>query len=305
MRDDIITDLAYETLSYAPTELKGVKSRTENMEHGVKIHTVEILDQQGEKEIGKPRGLYVTVEAKSLVDREPDVEKYVALVLSGRLKNMTERLVKFDKSRPTLVVGIGNPTMTADALGSRTCEGMIVTRHVYETAAIELDSRLASVCAISPNVLGVTGIETFDIVSGLVEKIKPQLVMIVDSLASQKTERISTTFQLTDTGIVPGGGIGNARRELSEKTLGVPVIAVGVPLVVYAKTIVGDVLEQLDMEGKRPLANLVMTDILGDLVVTPKDIDKLVEDSSFIVSTALNLSLHRDLTVDDVMDYVH
>lgn len=302
---DIRTDLAYEAFSYARTELSGVKSRTQNFDNGVKVHTVEILNEQGEKELGKPVGNYITVESKT--QRDLDLQKYTAGIIADELKKLIDDNVKFQKDRPTLVIGIGNRGMTADALGSKTCDGIIVTRHVYDSLKGELDERLASVCAIAPNVLGVTGIETFDVVSGIVEKVRPALVIVVDSLASQKTERIASTFQLTDTGIVPGGGIANARKELSKKTLSVPVIAIGVPLVVYAKTIVSDVLDELNMNArdKQPLINMVVTDVLGDLVVTPKDIDEIVDDSSFMVSTALNLAIHRELPVEDVMSYVH
>lgn len=303
---DIRTDLAIETIANIPTELLGVKSRMEEVD-GISVHRVEVLNEAGEREIGKPIGNYVTIEARALAGREIDDQINTAKVLSKELIAMIDSALGFDKTKLTLVIGIGNRGMTADALGSKTCDKMIVTRHAYEVIAREIDARLSLVSSFAPGVLGVTGIETFEIVSSLVEKLQPQLLVVVDSLASQKTERIATSFQLTDSGIVPGGGIGNARRELSKKTLGVPVIAVGVPLVVYARTIAHDVLSELKMDtmDKRKLIDMVISDVLGDLVVTPKDIDQIVNDTGFVVSTALNLALHRSLSASDVISYVH
>lgn len=214
----------------------------------------------------------------------------------------------------TLIIGLGNKNMTADALGNKVCDKLIVTRHIYDMIKNEFNHSLNNLSAIAPQVLGVTGIETFDVLEGIVNKTKPDLVIIVDSLASQKTGRIATTFQLSDSGIIPGSGLNNPRMEISQKTLGVPVISIGVPLVVYARTISFDVMQSLfNKAGQGVLSedrvseilNECVKDTVGDLVVTPKDIDVIVNDCAYILAVGINLAIHNKLDIDEVISYIH
>lgn len=198
-----------------------------------------------------------------------------------------------------LVVGLGNRGVTPDSLGPRVAERVFVTRHIKEHMPEAFDFDIPSVCAIAPGVLGVTGVETMDIVFGVANKVKPDLIIAVDALASRRAARISTTIQLSDSGISPGSGVGNTRADLNRANLGVPVIAVGVPLVVYASTISQDTISLIadetglhgDEERLRELAEQVIAKHMGDFIVTPKDIDVIVEDMAGIIANAINSAL--------------
>ena len=198
-----------------------------------------------------------------------------------------------------LVVGLGNRSITSDSLGPRVAERIYVTRHVTEYMPDALPGTVRSVCSVAPGVLGVTGIETMEIVRGVKEYAKPDMIIAIDALASRRAARINTTIQLTDTGISPGSGIGNNRKGLNSEAFGVPVIAIGVPLVVHAATITQEVISLIadktglhgDEEKLKRLAEQVISENLGQMVVTPKDIDSIVEDMSGIIATGINMAL--------------
>jgi len=203
---------------------------------------------------------------------------------------------------------------------------ILVTRHIFEYVPDQVDERMRRICAVAPGVLGITGIETGEIVQGIVEKVKPNLVIAIDALASRKTERIGSTIQIADTGINPGSGIGNKRMGLTEQSLGVPTLAIGVPTVVYAHTIGRDALEMLikefskqtneqsefyrilqsmDEQHLNSLVGEVLTEGLGDLVVTPKEIDMLIDDTAGIIADGINLAINKGLSLEDVNRYLH
>ena len=223
-----------------------------------------------------------------------------------------------------MVIGLGNRNITADALGPLTVGSVLVTRHLLEYMPEEIDSRLRSVCAISPGVLGITGIETVEIVRGLAEHIHPSLIIAVDALCSRRMERINTTIQLTDTGIIPGAGIGNRRMSINRDSLGIPVIAIGVPTVVDAATIVSDtidmiienlkenagesrpiykMLEVIAAEDKFGLIKQVLTPHFGDFIVSPKEVDTAVSSISDIIANGINIALHKGIGLEDIDRY--
>ncbi|MEG1441178.1 MAG: GPR endopeptidase, partial [Oscillospiraceae bacterium] len=224
-----------------------------------------------------------------------------------------------------LVVGLGNWNITADALGPKVIESLMITRHLKEYVPEEIDEGVRPVCAITPGVLGITGIETGEIVRGLTEKVKPTLVIAIDALCSRKMERINTTIQIADTGITPGEGVGNKRKALNFETLGVPVIAIGVPTVVDAATIATDtinlivenlrsdnkdneplcrMLSAIDDQDKYGLIKQTISPHFGNFIVAPKDVDTIIDDISSIIANGINISIHDGITLEDVDKYV-
>lgn len=199
-----------------------------------------------------------------------------------------------------MVIGLGNRFVTPDALGPETADRIYVTRHIRTNAPELAPQGMRAVSAMAPGVLGTTGMETVEVVKGLVEHAKPAAVICVDALAARSTDRIHRTVQLSDTGISPGSGIGNMRDTLNRETLGVPVIAIGIPMVVYAATIAADTIGMVaqrtglpDNEALRALVDEVVREHFGPMIVTPKDIDLLTEDAAEILSNGINRMLHR------------
>jgi spore protease len=235
-----------------------------------------------------------------------DVFARAADELAAAIRSMLEKK-RVAPGDPVMVVGLGNRAVTPDSLGPKVVEKTLVTRHLHEYLPEQVDERMRPVCAFAPGVLGITGMETGEMVRGVLEKIKPRLVVAIDALASRSTGRISTTFQLADTGIHPGSGIGNRRMRLDEETLGVPVVALGVPLVVHASTLSRDAVSLLlshtraaesdeDSEEEDRLLSLMdelVSEKIGPLIVTPKEIDAIVSDCSSLVARAVNLALHE------------
>lgn len=196
----------------------------------IKITEVKITNENGEKAIGKPIGNYITIDINKLkIATDEEIEKY-GNVLSEELKKLVDKHVS--KEDEILIVGLGNIYVTPDSLGPKVINEIDVTRHILKYMPEVLDKGTRSVSAVSPGVLGTTGIETLEIITGIVQNIHPKLIIVIDALASRSMDRISSSVQLADTGIVPGAGVGNTRKELSEKTLNIPVIALGIPTVV-------------------------------------------------------------------------
>ena len=231
----IYTDLAMEARELHP-ELHGVSE--ENAEKsGISISRIEIQTDEAAQMLSKERGSYITIDAPDLVSRPLDLFERVSQTLCEELAQLVTGL---PETATVLVVGLGNRSVTPDSLGPRVVEQVYVTRHVNQYLPEVLSSPVRSVCAVSPGVLGITGIETQEIVRGIVQHVKPDLIVMIDALASRRAARISTTVQLSSAGISPGSGVGNTRAGMNQTTLGVPVIAIGVPLVVYASTISQD-----------------------------------------------------------------
>lgn len=242
------TDLAVEARDmYVEREeeakrLRGVKE-TYREEDGIKITSIEI-DADGERTLNKKRGSYVTIFSNAVVREDTTSQQKTATVLAKEIKQLLTKHKVTDDAKG-LVVGLGNWNVTPDALGPMTVGNILVTNHLFELKYETVASGYRPVSAISPGVMGVTGMETSDIVKSIIKQFQPQFLIVVDALASRSIERINTTIQITDTGIHPGSGVGNQRKELSKDILGIPVIAIGVPTVVDAVTIVSDTLHHL------------------------------------------------------------
>lgn len=298
----VYTDLALEARELHP-ELAGVTE--ENAERaGIAISRIKVETDEAAEKIGKEKGTYVTLDAPDLISRPLELFEELSKALSDELKTLLKDL---KKNATVLVVGLGNRAITPDSLGPAVAELVYVTRHIAEFLPDALPGPVRSVCAAAPGVLGVTGIETMEVVRGMTEHVKPDLIIAVDSLASRRAARISTTLQLTDAGISPGSGVGNARAGLTKDTFGVPVIAIGVPLVVYASTISQDTISLIaeetgmhkDEERLKALAEKVINEKIGTLIVTPKDIDTIVKDMARILADGINLALF-DASYDEI-----
>lgn len=242
---NIRTDLALEAHQLVVGEqteseakqLKGVTVEEENDE-GIKVTTVTITSE-GEAAIGKKAGRYLTLEMQGIREKDSELQEVVQAVFARRFALFLEEL-HLPADASCLIVGLGNWNVTPDALGPFVVEHVLVTKHLFQLSPQSVKQGFREVSAISPGVMGITGVETSDIIAGVVHKVEPDFVIAIDALASRSIERINTTIQVSDTGIHPGSGVGNKRKELSEATLGVPVIAIGVPTVIEAVTIVSD-----------------------------------------------------------------
>ena len=291
------TDLAVEARDLwresaeKQTELKGVRSQ-DSEDNGYKITTVEILDNEGAQALNKPVGKYVTMEIDKLVNREDNAFTQGAQTLGKLISDML-KLVNTDA---ILVVGLGNEAITPDAIGPKTAKHTMVTRHLVEQMPNEFGS-VRRVSVLISGVLGTTGIESADFIKAVVQKLKPDGVIVVDALASRKMSRICRTVQLADTGIVPGSGVGNSRAAINKETLGVPVTAIGVPTVVDAATLAADLAEQA---GAKDLSVDELSKYGGGMIVTPREIDANVGDISKLVGYGINMALHKSLSVDDI-----
>ncbi|MGL5513580.1 MAG: GPR endopeptidase, partial [Sporomusa sp.] len=287
------TDLALEAREMLTKRVKedipGVLIETGEDEDAV-ITRVHISTPEAERVMGKAQGRYITIEAPGMRYKNTPLQQKIMNFLATELA----ALVDLPRNATVLIVGLGNWNVTPDALGPRATQKIVVTRHLQDMLSPELKGGVRSVCAISPGVLGITGMETAEIISGIVSRIKPNLVIAIDALAAASSHRVITTIQLANTGIHPGSGVGNKRFGLTQSSLGVPVIAIGVPTVVHASTIAMDTIDTLQEHAAfgryfKSMANLseqdrhtivrqVLPDMLGDLMVTPKEVDRLIED---------------------------
>ena len=205
-------------------EIDGIQTEEKEIDENLKVEKVKIVNENGEKAIGKPIGTYVTIDIKNLrLAEEAEIQKS-AETLSTELKEIINKHINFKDD--ILVVGLGNIYVTPDSLGPKVIKTIDITRHIIKYLPQYIDENSRPVSAISPGVLGTTGIETLEILEGIVNEIKPKMLIVIDALASRSIERISSTIQISDTGIVPGAGVGNKRKEISENTLGIPVIAI-------------------------------------------------------------------------------
>lgn len=300
----IRTDLAMESFQSSGGErLPGVRvNRWDAM--GVDVTEVQVLDGQAARELGKPQGTYLTLECTAL--RRRDVE--ARLAMANLLGEELGRLLPPDGIAPVLVVGLGNRGITPDSLGPQAVDRVLVTRHMFRELPEYADRRLRSVCAIAPGVLGVTGIETLEMAESLVRTIHPRAVVCIDSLAARASGRICATVQLTDTGIQPGSGVGNHRRALTRETLGVDVFSLGVPTVIYASTLARDAMELLAPEGQREneaafnsLERELTETELGEMIVTPREIDALIADAAEVIAAGVNKALQPELSDEEIL----
>ena len=290
----------------------------ETVEDGEIITTaVSITTPEAQSIMGKGQGKYITIEAQGLRYKNTPLQEQVMKVLAKELAG----LVELSKNAIILVIGLGNRNITPDALGPRTVEKIVVTRHLQDMLSPELKGGVRSVCAIAPGVLGITGMETVEIVQGIVSKIKPDLVIAIDALAAASSHRVLTTVQLSNTGISPGSGVGNKRFGLTNESLGVPVLAIGVPTVVHASTIAMDTIntlqehasfaryfksmENLSDTDRKTIVNQVLPEALGDLMVTPKEVDRFIEDIGVVVAGGINQAMHPHIDYENIYKYLH
>ena len=284
----IRTDLALEKRELAG-DCEGVQSEEETFGEA-KVTRIKITNEAGEKAVGKPVGNYITIEMRPF-SNESSVEDSRREAVSKEL----ERLLP--KEGTMLVAGLGNCDITPDALGPKTGGKIFTTRHISDEHAGSVGlGKLRAVCALAPGVLGKTGIELAEILLGVVRKIQPAAVVVVDALASRNLSRLGSTVQLSDTGICPGSGVGNSRSEISEKTLGIPVVSVGVPTVVDAATLAEELLGSGDLGDQKDKA--------GQMMVTPREIDAVIDHAAGLLSLSINCALHPHLAAEDLMALV-
>ena len=296
----IRTDLAMEAIgpdgARGKARYPGVKVAVWE-ESGIQITEVVIDEEAGSRMMGKPLGRYITLECGEVRTGNPETRRAVSSLLAEELTRMLP-----SGDQPVMVVGLGNRQVTPDALGPMTIDRTLVTRHIFQELPDSVDDRMQPVCAIAPGVLGVTGIETLEMVSALAERVKPRAIIAIDSLAAREVARVGTAIQLTDTGIQPGSGVGNHRRALNRDAVGVPVIALGVPTVIYASTIVRDALGKLggEQDDLDKLTEDMLRNATGDMIVTPREVDDLVEDVAGIVALGINQALHPGLSESEI-----
>lgn len=289
------TDLALERHELLGNEVPpGVKSRVYN-EQNARITAIEVTNEAGVEAIGKPVGNYITVEVPPF---SQDAE-----ILDGRLTAITEELRRLlPKSGTVLVAGLGNDNITPDALGPFTADRIFATRHITKELARSIGFKnLRPTAAVAPGVLGQTGIETGEIIAGIVKTLRPCAVITVDALASRRLSRLGCTVQMADTGITPGSGVGNARSAINKENLGVPVIALGVPTVVDAATLALDLTEGMaDSPDENELRRFVEPRG-ASMMVTPREIDLLVERAANLLSLSINCALQPEIEPEDML----
>ena len=287
------TDLAVEAKELwqqsasEQTRLEGVQARSGSRE-GFEVDTVQVLDERGEQALDKPVGTYITITLDGLKQREEDAFGRAARAIAQELKGLLGGL---PADAPVLVAGLGNRAITPDAIGPLVHEYTMVTRHLVEQVP-EHFGTFRPVASLSAGVLGTTGVESGSLIRAVCDEIKPACVIAVDALASRSLHRVCRTVQLADTGIVPGSGVGNHRKALNKETLGIQVIAVGVPTVVDGATLA------MDLLGQEELPQLAQG--VENLMVTPRDIDAQVADLSKVIGFGIDLALHDGLSVEDV-----
>lgn len=347
------TDLALEVREsllerLGETEIPGVSTDQRREEH-LTVTRLTISGEEGARALGKAPGVYVTLEAPELRQRNRDVQEAVSQALARELAAFFEP-TGLGSGGLCLVVGLGNPHATPDALGPKAVARLLVTRHLYELSPPELRGGLRPVAAIAPSVMGMTGMETGEIVKGIINQIQPKAVIVVDALAARSSERLFTTVQLADTGLEPGAGVGNRRMGINQQTMGVPVLAVGVPTVIHAVTIVQDALKHLGASQSEPqpagpseagdgfldpgrirlhqtsagaaaaeagggleppagaweraILERLLQPYMGSMIVTPKEVDDLVDDVSDVIAGGLNSALHPSVDLTDVLRYL-
>jgi len=292
----------------ADREIQGVEEKVENIEQ-IKITTITIKTEQGAQSMGKPIGTYVTIESPPLKVNDPYVKDNIIQAMSKSMPALLNNTLQ--PKDVVLLVGLGNWRATPDSLGPKFIQYSPITRHYHQYAPEALVEGMRPTCGIAPGVLGITGLETFEVIKGLVEKVKPAVLVVVDSLAAQNVDRIGTTIQMGNTGIQPGGGIGNARHALTQQELGIPVIAIGCPTIVNAAVIANQAIQKFCSQSGVNFNELTATDSIketlsyfgGSLSVTPKEIDDIIENSSRIIAMGVATSLFPGISTEQLELY--
>ena len=284
------TDLALETRELLGTNIPGIK-HNERKEGNIKITNIEILNDSASQSLKKPKGKYVTIEFPTLTDNFQHSDKRIEIVSKEIASLITNKGL-------VLVVGVGNTDITPDALGPKATSYILATRHIKgELARSTGLDKLRPVSAIFPGVLGQTGIETSEFITSIVNKLKPSCVIIIDALASKQAKHLGCTIQISNTGITPGSGVGNSRPQINKDTLNVPVISIGVPTVVDASTLAYSLIN----EDKAPEnLNEIISPHGSDMMVTPREIDLLIERASKLIGLSINCALQKDFSAEDI-----
>jgi spore protease len=313
---EVRTDLAVEEKESFPGdggEISGVSLREWHRSGShIKMTEVKILDKKGEKAMGKPIGTYITLEADELSLKDEDYHREVSKELAGQISHLLEGKDYRKPDFHVLVAGLGNSSVTPDSLGPRVLNNLQVTRHLKIQYGDEFwkGKSMPVISGIVPGVMAQTGMESAEILKGIIKETKPDLIIAIDALAARSVKRLGTTIQLTDTGIHPGSGVGNHRHSLTEESLGIPVMAIGVPTVVGAAAIVhdtvsamigalsesmetkgmGDYIGKLSSDDQYNLIKELLEPEFGPLYVTPPDIDETVKELSFTISEGIHMA---------------
>ncbi|MCF8010651.1 MAG: GPR endopeptidase [Clostridiales bacterium] len=293
-------------------EIPGARVDSEKYDHA-EVNIVNITNEHAAAIMGKPIGAYITIEAPVIRENNKEAHKQVTEILSKQLGKLFDLSMKSN----VLVVGLGNWNATPDALGPKVIGSSLVTRHLFNYAPQELQEGMRPVSALSPGVLGITGIETAEIIKGVVDRVQPELVIAIDSLAASNINRVVTTIQIADTGVNPGSGVNNQRTGINKETLGCPVVAIGVPTVVNATFICKEAVEsyakktgsmaqpgQDDPRIRQTLEEIVKP-FGGNLTVTPKEVDSLIDSTAQIIAGGISMSLHPGINPDEYAYYMH
>ena len=295
----IRTDLALETterFAEENAEIRGMEVHEEyDEEKDVRTTVVKIVTENGAKSMGRPQGTYITIEAPELSTPDEDYHREISEELSTHLR----KLIDLKKEKSVLVVGLGNAAITADALVPQVVDNLLMTRHIIKEYGLRgiKHEKMHRISGIAPGVMAQTGMETAEIVQGIVSETKPDVVVAIDALAARSVRRLSRTIQITDTGIHPGSGVGNHRNGLTEENLQVKVIGIGVPTVVDAATIVHDsmahLLDTLEETEQKEFLDEMIAPNLYSMFVTPKDVDETIKYLSFTISEGLNIAFSQ------------
>lgn len=298
------TDI-YKKVNNIQKDINGIEAENE-LQKDIEISRVKITNEEGEKALAKPIGNYITLDVKNMKIADDEKIEEIAEAVANELRDVIGKHIK--DTEDILVVGLGNLEVTPDSLGPKVISNIEITRHILEYMPKLMPEDTRPVSAISPGVLGTTGIETMEILKGIVENIKPKLLIVIDALAARSIERISSSIQIADTGIVPGAGVDNKRKEISQKTLGIPVIALGIPMVVDLASITNDCIDLfIESLQQKAMSNEYLNELKEkdnyeeikealiprdyNMIVTPKEIDILIENMSKIVSKGINKAL--------------
>lgn len=322
---NIRTDLAIEAKQIYKEENKSDVDGiivTEEQDGDSRITTVTIETEDAAEKLGKPVGNYITIDFPEFTHYDGESMDKVSKIVGRVLKD----LVEMPEDKCALVVGLGNWKVTPDALGPKVVEKIMITRHLKDVMPDAIDDSIRPVCGIAPGVLGITGMETGEIIKSIVDRIKPDLVICIDALGARKLERVNRTIQIGDTGISPGAGVGNHRMKINEESLGVKVVAIGVPTVVDAATIANDtmdllldglihqaeegkefykMLNSIDKSKKNELIREVLNPFVGELMVTPKDVDAVVDSLSKIIANGINIAVQPNLELEDINKFLN
>lgn len=282
---DLRTDLALEKRELlGREEPEGVKSE-ESDQGGVKFTKIRVINEKGSEALGKPIGTYITAEIPELM-KNPVTDEDMIEAIAAQLRSL------LPNEGSILAVGLGNTRITPDAVGPKSVSMVLATRHIGKELSDEIGlGELRSVAGFVPGVLGRTGLEAAESVKGLVGAVSPSAIIVVDALAARKLSRLGTTIQISDIGIIPGSGVGNARKEITERSVGVPVISVGIPTVVDVGTLVADLTgssSEIPSESR-------------DMIITPREIDIVIERASELIGMSINKALQPDISVDEMM----